>query len=121
MLKPASVSCVVARVGHTEPDRLALADIVADHFPSSDAAARAARALAALPGCEMFLVPDEDGGYLVFTRDGRRISMREERPAVAEWCAAMLYMLACSDRAPRDAATPRAWYAPRQPEGSPPQ
>lgn len=122
MLKPAPVSCVVARVGHTESDRLALADIVADHFPCSDAASRAASVLAALPGCEMFLVPDDHGEYLVFTRDGKCFSMYGDRPAVAaEWYAAVLYMLGCSGQAPRDAATPRAGCVPRQPGGSPPR
>lgn len=98
MLKPkrAPASCIIARADHTEPDQLALADIVADHFPSADAAARAARTLAALPGCEMFLAPDDNGAYLLFTRDGRCFSISEKRPAVAEWYAAMLYMLACS-------------------------
>lgn len=113
MLKPGPISCVVARVGHTDPDRLAIADIVADHFPCSDAASRAASVLAALPGCEIFLVPDEHGEYLVFTRDGKCFSMFEHRPAVAEWYAAALYMLTCSGQAPKDATIPRVGYAPR--------
>lgn len=112
-----AVSCVLARPGETEPALLAIADIVADHRPAPEsAAARAAEALACLPGCLIFLAPDDRApddldGYLAFTRNGSCFSIRRSRgrggvpPTMAEACAVMLYesMLyasACADRVP---------------------
>lgn len=115
MLKPGRIDCVTARASETDPARLAIADIVADHrtAPGSPAA-RATSAFARLPGCEIFLAPDGHGGYLAFTRRGRCFSIRRVFPvprdpadgaapgcgpvraAAAEACAVVLYARACT-------------------------
>lgn len=102
------IDCVIGRIGETEPGQVTIADIVADHRPApAVTAARAARVLASLPGCSVFLAPDGRGGYLAFARDGRRFSIRrvprqdgDIPAAAAEACVAVLYARVCADQVP---------------------
>jgi hypothetical protein len=130
MLTREQISCVTARVGETGPERLALADIVADHRTgSASPAVRAAMAFARLPGCEIFLAPEDRDGYLAFARCGRCFSIRPagDRGRVpagaAEACAVVLYAAICAACVPPNgfAVTLPAAHAPRQPGERPPR